>query len=58
MKPGEGGGEPTMPTPTPSPWELRARTESAASTPPSRQHLSPSRTDTGFWGGNPRQHWD
>lgn len=26
MKPGEGGGEPTMPTPTPSPWEPRART--------------------------------
>lgn len=33
MKPGEAGGEPTMPTPAPSPWESRARTGSPAYTP-------------------------
>lgn len=39
MKPGEAGGEPTMPTPAPSPWESRARTGSPAYSP------SPGRID-------------
>lgn len=45
MKPGEGGGEPTMPTPTPSPWEPRPRTGSPAHTPSPGSVDSPARTE-------------
>lgn len=37
MKPGEGGGEPTMPTPSPLPREPRARTGVTSLYPQSRQ---------------------